>query len=69
MPKGFRKATDREKIDALNQVRIWAGQVAIDMKDTVGGDQYVYTGGMNAVDHMRDAIDKANTVLSFGVRI
>lgn len=62
----YRKPTDKELIEAYDNVRRHAGEVARMMKDTVGGDHYAFTGSMNTVDDLRDAIEDVEGLLIVG---
>lgn len=55
MPKENPSAT--ELLVLYDEVRRCAGEVARKFKDTVGGDQYGWTGSMNDVDNLRVALD------------
>ena len=54
----FVTPTDAELLDGLDEVRLWARAISDKMKPTPGGDAYEYRGGMNEVEHLREAIDQ-----------
>lgn len=51
------KPSAAELLALYDQVRLFANMVALKFKETVGGDTYGWTGSMNDVDNLREALD------------
>ena len=51
------KPSAAELLALSDEVHRCAGEVSRKFKETVGGDQYGWTGGMNDVDNLRAALD------------
>lgn len=62
-----RAATRIEIIEALDKVRTWAKIVVNGMKESPGGDCYVYEGSMDEVEALREAISNAEGLAIVGV--
>lgn len=62
-----RKPTTHELIEAHDEVRRCASEVARKFKNTVGGDRYAWTGSMNLVDDLREAIEAVEGMQIAGV--
>lgn len=49
------------KMELLHKIRIAALVVSDKFKSNVGGDEFLYQGGMNHIEALRDAINQYNT--------
>ena len=50
-------AAIKARLNALDNIRLWAEAVDKGLKETPGGDAFDYDGGMNPVEFLREAID------------
>ena len=58
-----REPTIRDRLSALDNIRLWAEAVDEGLKETPGGDAFTYEGGMNPVENLREAIDDYHTLI------
>ena len=52
-----------ERLNALDEIRLWADVVNDELKETPGGDAFEYHGGMNPVEYLRVALEKYQTLI------
>jgi hypothetical protein len=62
MPHPSRRS-DAELISLYDEVRRTAQTISDKFKETVGGDQYGWTGSMNDVENLRGALDDLDNAI------